>query len=133
MGKYVDSNLVKDEKVIYEATYHWTIWIFPILIAILLCWLVLPLLFPLYTLLKVKTDEMVITNKRLIIKTGVISRKTLELQLSKVETINVDQGIFGRLLGYGTIITRGTGGSNRVISMIKNPQEFRKAFLSVAD
>lgn len=133
MGKYVDSNLVNGEVVVYEAKYHWIYLGINVVIAVLFCWLILPLFSLAWMYLRIKTDEFVITNKRLIIKTGIISRQTMELQLSKVETVNIKQGIFGRMIGYGTIIASGTGGSYRAISMISEPNEFRKAFLNACE
>jgi uncharacterized membrane protein YdbT with pleckstrin-like domain len=74
------------------------------------------------------TDEFAITNKRVIIKTGLISRKTFEMNHSKIESVNVDQSILGRILGYGTIGIVGSGGTREVFPNIKNPLAFRKKF-----
>ncbi|MBK8659832.1 MAG: PH domain-containing protein [Bacteroidetes bacterium] len=82
--------------------------------------------------LKRWSDEFVVTNKRLICKTGLISRKTLEMNLNKIETVNVDQSILGRLLGYGTITIIGTGGTREAFEDIAAPVEFRKRFQEVA-
>jgi uncharacterized membrane protein YdbT with pleckstrin-like domain len=72
------------------------------------------------------SSEFAITNKRLVIKVGLIQRETLEMVLSKVETIRVDQTIIGRLLNYGTIVVTGTGGTNEPFKSIANPLEFRR-------
>lgn len=74
------------------------------------------------------TSEFAITNKRIIIKVGLISRRTLEMNLNKIESVNVDQGILGRILGYGTIVVIGTGGTREPFASISNPIEFRKRF-----
>lgn len=74
------------------------------------------------------TDEFAVTNRRVIVKTGLISRKTLEMNLSKIESVNVDQSIFGRLLGYGTITIIGTGGIRESFPNISEPILFRKKF-----
>ncbi len=66
------------------------------------------------------------TTRRVLIKVGVLRRRSLELLLSKVESIGVDQGIVGRLLGYGTIIVTGTGGTKEPFRMIAAPLEFRR-------
>ena len=122
MGSYVDNNLLKDEQVIYETKYHWKIFF------------TLQGLFTLFIVpaLKRWSDEFVVTNKRLICKTGLISRKTLEMNLNKIETVNVDQSILGRLLGYGTITIIGTGGTREAFEDIAAPVEFRKRFQEVA-
>src|SRR5260221_134503 len=73
-------------------------------------------------------SEFAITNRRVIIKVGFISRKTLEMNLSKIESVNVDQGIWGRMLGYGTITIIGTGGTKETFGNISGPLEFRRQF-----
>lgn len=73
-----------------------------------------------------------VTNKRIIIKTGIISRKTFEMNLNKIETVNVDQSIFGRMFGFGTITVIGTGGTREEFPDIAKPTEFRKKFQEVS-
>lgn len=151
MGNYINANLTKEEHVVYEAHYHWSIWIgsligasfffVPMLNLLIeannqdmspapITWvlMIIGFLILFFTYLKVVTDEFAITNQRLIIKTGVISRDTLELNLTKVETISVSQGLFGRLFGSGTISVRGTGSTLSTISCIAEPFEFRRIF-----
>ena len=72
------------------------------------------------------SSEFAVTNKRVVIKVGFINRKTLEMVLTKVETIRVDQSILGRVLNYGTIVVTGTGGTNEPFKSIANPLEFRR-------
>jgi len=118
MGHYIDNNLIRDERVELETTYHWIIFFN------------LRVLFTLFIapLIDRYTDEFAITNKRVIIKTGLISRKTFEMNHSKIESVNVDQSIFGRLLGFGTITIVGSGGTKEVFPKINHPLEFRKKF-----
>ncbi len=118
MGKYVNDNLINDERVELETTYHWIIFfslrsLFTLTIA---------------PLIDKYTDEFAITNKRVIIKTGLISRKTFEMNHSKIESVNVDQSIIGRILGYGTIRIVGSGGTKEVFPNIRKPLQFRKKF-----
>lgn len=118
MGNYIQDNLIKDEQIEFETTYHWIIFcnlraIFTLFIA---------------PMLDRYSDEFAITNKRIIVKTGLISRKTLEMNLSKIESVNVDQSILGRMLGYGTIRIIGTGGTREEFPNISNPIQFRKKF-----
>ncbi|MDD3721036.1 MAG: PH domain-containing protein [Lutibacter sp.] len=118
MGKYVNDNLINDERVELETTYHWIIFfslrsLFTLTIA---------------PLIDKYTDEFAITNKRVIIKTGLISRKTFEMNHSKIESVNVDQSILGRILGYGTIRIVGSGGTKEVFPNIRKPLQFRKKF-----
>ena len=68
----------------------------------------------------------VVTNKRVIIKTGVISRRTVELVLGKCEGIQVVQGVFGRIIGYGSIVVT-TGGATNCYYYVANPFRFKRA------
>jgi uncharacterized membrane protein YdbT with pleckstrin-like domain len=118
MGSYVNNHLIRDESVILETNYHWIIFI---------SW------YGLFTLLIGPAiarwaSEFVITNRRIIIKQGFIARKTFEMNVSKIESVNVDQSLFGRMLGYGSITIIGTGGTRESFHNIRKPLEFRKAF-----
>ena len=64
--------------------------------------------------------------KRVLIKTGLFSRRSIEVLLPKVESIGVDESVFGRMLGYGTVIVRGTGGTFETFDKIAHPGELRK-------
>ncbi|MEO7822975.1 MAG: PH domain-containing protein [Gemmatimonadaceae bacterium] len=72
------------------------------------------------------TSEFAVTNKRVVIKVGWLRRRTVETMLSKVEGINVDQSVIGRLFGYGSIIITGTGGTQEPFRNIGAPFEFRR-------
>lgn len=122
MGSYVDNNLIRDEHVVYETKYHWKI--FFTLKALLTLFI--------YPILARWSDEFVVTNKRVIVKTGIFSRYTLEMNLNKIESVNVDQSIFGRMFGYGTITIIGTGGTKESFTDIGRPTEFRKHFQEVS-
>lgn len=80
-----------------------------------------------YGVAKRNATEMAVTNRRVLIKTGMTSRRTLDLMLSRVESIGVEESTAGRLLGYGSVIVRGTGGTPEAFLMIAHPQEFRRA------
>jgi uncharacterized membrane protein YdbT with pleckstrin-like domain len=71
------------------------------------------------------STELAVTDRRVIHKTGLIRRNTIEMNRSKVETVGVDQSLLGRMLGYGTITVRGTGGSFEPIWFISDPLTFR--------
>jgi len=118
MSRYVRKSLIRGEQIEYETSYHWII--FCNLRAILTLFSA--------PLIDKYTDEFAITNKRVIIKVGLIRRKTLEMNLSKIESVNVYQTILGRILGYGTIQVIGTGGTRETFAMITKPLQFRKKF-----
>jgi len=71
--------------------------------------------------------ELSVTNHRVIYKTGFLRRHTVEMNMDKVETVNVDQSILGRILGYGTIHVLGTGQGLEGLSRIAHPIEVRNA------
>ena len=70
--------------------------------------------------------EFAITNKRIILRAGLLHRKSLEMFLNKVESISVDQTLGGRMLGYGTIMVRGTGGTAETFPRVASPLDFRR-------
>jgi uncharacterized membrane protein YdbT with pleckstrin-like domain len=141
---YIDDNLVAGEKVMYRAHLHWVIYI-PAVFALLLlsamgvafraaentkniAWLFfvlapLPLIKP---YLLYRFSEFAVTDKRVLVKTGILQRHTLETLLTKVENMSVDQSIWGRLFNYGTITVTGTGGTKEQFERIAAPLEFRK-------
>jgi uncharacterized membrane protein YdbT with pleckstrin-like domain len=80
-----------------------------------------------YGVAKRNATEMAVTNRRVLIKTGIGSRRTLDLMLSRVESIGVEESTVGRVLGYGSVVVRGTGGTPESFLMIAHPQEFRRA------
>jgi len=77
-------------------------------------------------LIKRNSTEMGLTNKRVIVKTGIANRRTIELLLSRIESVIVEEPAMGRVLGYGTVIIRGTGGTPEVFEKIAHPLEFRE-------
>lgn len=75
---------------------------------------------------KRNATEMAVTNQRVLIKTGMGSRRTLDLMLSRVESVGVEETMWGRMIGYGSVIVRGTGGTPEPFVKISHPQEFRR-------
>lgn len=126
---YIESNLIADEKIMYEGKLHWAIFLPGIIL--------LPVIIGAFLLIgaaiQQATTEMAITNKRVLIKTGLISRRTLELNLAKIETIGIDQGIFGRMLNFGTVTVVGTGGTREPFKFVAAPLEFRRAVHTQSD
>lgn len=139
---YVEKNLMPSEVIIYRTRLHWAVYLLPAVVALmslLVCFagkdaivfgvllfssLVLPMMIDAFV--KTKTSEFAVTNKRVIMKVGFIRRSSVEVLLTKVEGISVDQGIFGRMLGFGTIVVGGTGGSKTPFHKIDDPMQFRR-------
>lgn len=76
--------------------------------------------------LKRAATEIAVTNKRVLIKTGFFGRKTIEIFLSKIESVVVDETFLGRTLGFGTVTVRGTGGTPERFDRVAHPLEFRR-------
>ncbi len=118
MGSYVNKHLISNESVVFETKLHWVIFF------------TLKSIFTLtiYAWLERWLSEYVITNRRIIIKTGFIARNSFEMNLSKIESVNVEQSIMGRILNYGSITIIGSGGTRETFHNIAHPLEFRKSF-----
>jgi len=142
---YVDHNLLPGEQVTYRTTIHWSIYIRSV-IAVLLgvsCWIlgyhaaalrVAGAVFVaagaalgLAALVHRRTSEFAVTNKRIIMKVGIVRRRTIEMLLRQVEALEVNQSILGRIFGYGTLLIIGTGGTREPFDRIQAPLEFRRA------
>ena len=134
MASYVDSVLISGETVVHRG--HVSLWphAWKILLGIVLLPLFgLGLIFLAWAWILYKTTEIAITNKRIIAKFGFISRSTIEINLPKVESVQVDQGVMGRMFDYGTIIVAGAGTPNLSIPGAAEPLEFRKHFMEATD
>ena len=133
MASYVDSNLMTGETVIYRGSISkWSL--APLIIlGILLLGIGIGLIFLIWAWIACKTTEFAVTDKRIIAKTGLISRNTVEMFLDKVESLNVTQSISGRILDYGTVTIRGTGATSEPIRNISAPLLLRKHFMEAAD
>ena len=140
---YVEEQLLPGERVKYRAHLHKLIFILPSLFAALALggavvafladspWIGLALIalgaIPvLIATIKYTSSEFAVTDKRVIIKVGFIKRRTLETMLGKVEGIGVEQGVLGRLFGFGTMTVTGTGGTKEPFPNIARPLEFRR-------
>ena len=148
LGPYSRSTLAPNETPYYKTSLHWIIFIrfgigallvflfvaLPFAIAVQaisgseLGWFALPLpvLFLVAPTLAFASSELVITDRRVLIKTGIVRRQTLEMFISKIESIAVDQGFFGRMFDYGSVVVRGTGGFEQAFEAIATPLEFRR-------
>lgn len=134
MASYIDGALIKDEEVVYIGNI--SLWSLAPLILLGLLFLSaygIGLLFWLAAFVRYKTTELAITNKRVIAKFGFISRKTIELNINKVESIQVDQGILGRLFNFGSLVVSGAGNPQAPIPGISDPMGFRRVFMETQD
>lgn len=132
---YTESTLVPGEAVVYRSRLHWSLFWGPVgwglVIAFLTAGIGLLVVVPwwLLTCAQWASSEFVVTTERVVLKTGVLKRRTLEMVLRRVETVSVDQGYLGRLNNYGTVLLVGTGGSRERFPGIARPLDFREAVM----
>ena len=77
-----------------------------------------------------RSTEIVVTDRRVIYKRGLLSRYTAEMNISKIETVDVMQSIGGRIFNYGTVLIRGTGSSIEPLRGIGAPLRLRNAIIA---
>jgi len=144
---YVEKNLIDGEKLIFRTGVHWTVLFWPFTTVTLVIaggiaifavahfvgkielgtlLVASALVYCLYVVLKRSATEIAVTNRRVIIKTGMADRRSLEIMLPNVESIGIDEPLWGRVFGYGTVVIHGTGGTPDPFRRIAHPAEFRK-------
>jgi len=151
MARYIDEILQPGEKVLYSTNAHWMFylpaiaaWILVAVFLILsrlttvdgvvvLCWAIAAVaaVAALYWSFRAWfhrwTTETDVTNMRVVHKTGFIQRRTFEMALDKIESVDVDQSILGRILNYGDVTINGVGEGRERIRTISSPLAFRSA------
>ena len=134
MSSYVDSVIGKEEVIEYIA--HVSIW--SLLPYIIFGFVLLPvfgigLILWIMAIVRYMTTELAITNKKIIAKFGFIQRNTIELLLPKIESVQVNQSILGRIFNFGSIVASGAGNPQAPVPGIANPIEFRKKFMEIQE
>ena len=149
MARYIDEILQPGEKVLYSTNAHWIffwpaigLWVLAA-VFLILSWMVptgSPLILVCWALAAIVavvalyktvtawfhrwTTETDVTNLRVVHKTGFIQRRTFEMSLDKVESVDVSQSIMGRILNYGDVTIMGVGEGRETISTIASPLAF---------
>ena len=125
---YIQESLSDGEKIVRVFRQHWVtrIW--------LVIWILLIITLPiaLYEWLRLRAIEHGVTNKRVIFKQGIISRHTEEMKLGSIETVVIDQGVWGRILGFGDIRVTGKGISDVTFRRIDDPMEVKRQIEGVS-
>ncbi len=151
---YVEKTLGRHETILYRARIHalfyiriWALYILLTAIAAAVVYfffsklglaasialIALPALFCLYLILPLWTLEIALTNLRIVMKEGLISRTTHELELRTIEEVNLRQSFLGRIINYGTLDIRGIGDSDDLILKgVADPLAFRREIASAA-
>jgi len=152
MARYIDDILQPGEKVLYSTNAHWMFylpaiaaWIVVLILLVLsgmtsavpylmlVCWAsaavvaIAALFWTLIVWFDRATTETDVTNMRVVHKTGFIQRRTFEMALDKIESVDVEQSILGRVLNYGNVTINGVGEGKETIRTIASPLAFRSA------
>jgi uncharacterized membrane protein YdbT with pleckstrin-like domain len=148
---YIDRSLLEGERVIYRTRLHWLAVISPVIVTAIVmvpivwflstgtwsnyAWIpvALWLLVLAAAVIRRQSSDFAVTNKRVMMKVGVFSSRSVELLLNKIEAIAVNQSFAGRIFGYGDIEVTGSGGTKEAFRNIQAPLDFRRAVQSVTD
>ncbi|MFR0690240.1 PH domain-containing protein [Enterobacterales bacterium AE_CKDN230030158-1A_HGKHYDSX7] len=131
---YIKESLSDGEQVHAVFKLHWMAWI-SVWIWCLAALLTLGLLAPvaIYMWLSLRSLEQGVTNKRVIIKRGIISRRTEEMKIRSIETVELRQQLLGRLFGFGDVKITGRGTSDLVLRGVDDPMSVKRQIESVSN
>jgi uncharacterized membrane protein YdbT with pleckstrin-like domain len=133
MSSYVEGALVRDEQIVHIGHISkWSLWHL-IVFGVLLLPIGVGLILLGIAYVRYKSVELAVTTKRVIVKHGFIRRQTVEMNLNRVESVQVEQGVLGRMFNFGTLMIAGTGSSQAPLAGIADPMGFRKAFIEAQD
>ena len=123
---YLDESLAPGEIVVARFDLHWTAkgWL---ILGIVLIPLVIGIFITIYEWLRLRGIEQAVTSQRVVRKTGIIGRKTEEIRLSAVETVDLHQTAWGRILGFGNVNVTGRGESDLTFVRVADPVAVKRA------
>ena len=124
---YIEESLSEGEKVVKLFRLHWTarLWL-ALWIVLILPTFGIAVLLAIYEWLRLRSLEYGVTNKRVIFKKGIIGRQTEEMKIGSIETVEIDQGVLGRILGYGDVKLTGRGISDVVFRRMDDPMAVKR-------
>ena len=123
---YIEDTISDDEKIVYVVQFHWIYTFIAFLYLIFLGLLLIGVFIFIKMMINKWTTERALTNTRYIQKIGWIARNTEEIGISKIEEVDLQQSILGRILGYGSISISGTGSGHILLKDIDAPLLFQK-------
>ena len=128
---YLDESLAPGETIVARFSLHWTAkWRLIVFLVLAIPTLGIALLGALYEWLRLRAIEQGVTNRRVVRKTGILSRETTELRLASIETIDLRQTTWGRLFGYGDVVLTGRGETAMIFSRLADPLDAKRAIES---
>lgn len=131
---YIEESLSSGEEIVATFRLHWFSRL-PMVLWIILALptLGLTLILAGYEFVRLRCIEQGLTNKRVVFKKGIISRSTEEMKLKSVETVEIEQGVLGRIFGYGDVKVTGRGISDVVFKGVADPIAVKKQIESVSN
>ena len=130
---YIDDSLIEGEILVHRGRISWWSVFWLLFLGILTLVLLVGIVFLAMAWIRIRSTEIAITNKRIIAKFGFIKRHTVEINLDKVESLRVEQGLWGRFLNFGTIYVSGAGTAVAPFPDIADPLVFRRKFMEATD
>ena len=124
--KFIKSTLPDNETIEMEISFHWTHVLIAWLFLLFMGWLVIGIFLFVSMYIEKWTTERALTNRRLVIKRGLIRRQTEEMSFNRIEEVNLNQSILQRILGSGDIRVTGTGSGEVVMKNIDDPLGIQK-------
>ena len=123
---YLEESLAPGETIVARFALHWTAK-GRLILGIILIPVVVGIFITIYEWLRLREIELGVTSHRVVRKTGIISRETEEIRLSAIETVDLHQTTWGRMLGYGDVRVTGRGESSMIFSHIADPVAVKRA------
>jgi len=128
---YLDESLAPGETIVARFDLHWTAkWRLIVYLLLAIPTLGIALIAAIYEWLRLRSIEMGVTNRRVVRKTGIVSRETAELRLASIETIDLRQTTWGRVLGYGDVVLTGRGESAMLFQRLARPLDAKRSIES---
>ena len=128
---YLDESLAPGETIVARFDLHWTAkWRLIVFLVLAIPTLGIALIGAVWEWLRLRSIEQGVTNRRVVRKTGILSRETTELRLASIETIDLRQSAWGRLLGYGDVVLTGRGETAMIFSRLADPLDAKRAIES---
>jgi uncharacterized membrane protein YdbT with pleckstrin-like domain len=148
---YIQRVLQPNETLIYQTRLHWLVYAKALMFVVIAAafayagyyaggddflnaglaaaafFLFIAVISAIHAAIRRASTELAVTDHRVIFKRGIVSRYTIEMARSKIESIDVHQSFWGRIFNYGTILVRGTGGSLEPFRNIENPLQLRSS------
>ena len=125
---YLDESLAPGESIVARFDLHWTAkWRLIVYLLLAIPTLGIALLAAIYEWLRLRSIEQGVTNRRVVRKTGIVSRQTEELRLASIETIDLHQTTWGRMLGFGDVVLTGRGESAMIFARLTRPLDAKRA------